>query len=716
MSFTRKILIGLCSGIALGLFFGELVAPMEIAGEIFIGMLQMTVLPYIILSLVVNLGRISWSEGRGLLLTLIVVFSLFLLLGATVLLITPIAFPPVESASFFKSSLVTAPPVIDLVSLYVPSNPFAAMANNIVPAVVLFSIFVGIGLSGVPGNQALLDAMEVLANGLNRVNKLIIKLTPYGVFAIATSTAGTLSLDDLFRMQGFIITYTLLVLVMSFVIMPLFVNALTPFTVRDLLGIPTNSLITIFATAKIIVLLPQLIDDVIEMFRRHQLENDELEKEAHIVLPLAYPFPHLGTYVILMFVGFAAWYVGRPLDAADQLTLQGASIFSSFISPLVGIPFLLDIMRLPSDVMELFLVSTVYTDRIRVVLGAMHLLAMTVIVLAIRRGVFKPNWRKLAIATAVSLLSLLAVLLGTRVYLAAATQGEYRGDDSLLQIQWMQRAVEAVAYTDQMPAAEPGTAEMGRLAAIEARKTLRVGYLPDSLPWAFRNEQAVVTGFDIELAHNLARDLDVKLEIVRASFDTIQELMDNGQIDIVMSGLARTPDRLKQFRFAGNPLDLTLGFLVPDHRRKAFSMFRDILEMDDLTIGNVQDDQAFQRQIEFAFPNARIVSLSSPRAFLSGDLPDLDALVHSAEGGSAWTLLYPSYSIVVPQPEISKVPVGFIVPQEDDDWAEFIDEWVEYRRKDGTIDLLFTHWIYGKGAESKEPRWSVIRDVLGWVE
>ena len=203
----------------------------------------------------------------------------------------------------------------------------------------------------------------------------------------------------LFRLQGFIITYTLLVLVMSFIIMPLFVTALTPFRARDLLGSTRDSLITIFATAKIIVLLPQLIDDILQMFRRYDLDNETVENETPIVLPLAYPFPHLGTYVILMFIAFAAWYVGRPLDMSDQLTLQGASIFSSFISPLVGIPFLLDIMRLPSDVMELFIVSTVYTDRIRVVLGAMHLIVMTVIVLAIRRGVFQPDWRKVMTAT-----------------------------------------------------------------------------------------------------------------------------------------------------------------------------------------------------------------------------------------------------------------------------------------------------------------------------
>ena len=716
MSCPRKILLGLVLGLALGLFLGEIVAPLEAGGRIFIGMLQMTVLPYIMLSLIINLGRITWAESRGLLLTLIGVFAIFLLLGATVLFLTPVAFPPIESASFFKSSLVTAPPVMDLVGLYIPSNPFASMANNVVPAVVLFSIFVGIGLSSVPGNGHLLDALDVMADALNKVNKLMIQLTPYGVFFIAASTAGTLSMEEVFRLQGFIITYTLLVLVMSFIIMPLFLTALTPFKVRDLLGSTKDSMITIFATAKIIVLLPQLIDDILKLFRRYDLEDETVEHEAQIVLPLAYPFPHLGTYVILMFIAFAAWYVGRPLDAADQLTLQGASIFSSFISPLVGIPFLLDIMRLPADVMELFIVSTVYTDRIRVVLGAMHLITMTVIVLAIRRGVFQPNWRKVAMATVISVVSVLAVLLGTRAYLASATAGEYQGYDKLLHIQWKERTVEAVSYKDKLPPADPSSAIQGRLSAITARGTLRVGYLPDSLPWAFVNDQGVVTGFDIELAHLLAMDLDVKLEIVRINFGQINELLASGQIDIVMSGLARTPDRLREFRFAGTPLELTLGLLVPDHQRKRYATIEQVRALTDVTIGVVQGDDAFLRRLQTALPQVKIEHIESPRPFLRGNQTGVDAVLYSAEGGSAWTLIYPDYSIVVPQPANARLPAGFIVPRNDDDWAIYVDEWMNMNRMDGGVDRLFDHWIQGQGAEPTEPRWSVIRDVLGWVD
>jgi len=38
------------------------------------------------------------------------------------------------------------------------------------------------------------------------------------------------------------------------------------------------------------------------------------------------------------------------------------------------------------------------------------------------------------------------------------------------------------------------------------------------------------------------------------------------------------------------------------------------------------------------------------------------------------------------------------------------------KRRDGTIDALHQHWILGRDAVGRRPRWSVIRDVLHWVE
>jgi len=716
MSFTFKILTGLFLGIFTGLFLGEIASPFSVAGEIYIGLLQMTVLPYIVVSLISNLGGVSWSERRTTLISGVAVLAVLLLIGVLVLVAVPLAFPVVKSASFFSSSLVEPAKIFDLVALYIPANPFASLANNVVPAAVLFSILLGIGVGRIPGKEGLLQALDVIADGLNVINKMIIKLTPFGVFAIAAGTAGTISLTEVDKLQAFLITYTLIVLAMSLVVLPMLVSAVTPFKYRDLLSIPKDTLITIFATSKIIVVLPQLVENVKELFRRYELDNDETDSSAEILLPMAYPFPNLGTLTILMFIPFSAWYLGNSFDVSEEFVFLGSAFLSSFVAPIIGIPFLLDVLQIPADMMELFVMSTVYTDRIRVVLGAVHLFCLAVVVIAITRGVFKVNLRRLLVAIAVSAIVLLGSMTAVRFYLSNSLDGTYQGDQDLVAMRWMDRPVPALQYDGELPPAEPSANINGRLLTIEKRGTIRVAYLPDSLPFAFRNEKGEVVGFDIEMANHLAEDLNVDLELVRVERGNISSLFESGQIDIVMSGLAVTPSRARKWHFGAAPIDLSLGLLVRDFRRKEFSTMASIHHIDDLRLGVVQNDEAFDRRIENAFPEAEVVHIKSPREFLRGVQKDLDAVVYSAEGGSAWTLIYPDYSVVVPQPLTVKVPMGYPLPMGDTEWSQYISTWVELVKKSGTVNHLFEHWIGGGGAKSTEPRWSIIRDVLHWVE
>ena len=116
-------------------------------------------------------------------------------------------------------------------------------------------------------------------------------------------------------------------------------------------------------------------------------------------------------------------------------------------------------------------------------------------------------------------------------------------------MRWMERTVPARQYNDELPPVETGLAVAGRLAIIENRGSVRVGYLKESLPFAFRNNKGEVVGFDVEMAHNLSTDLGVKLDMVRIEREDIGKLLKSGQVDIVMSGLAITPTRARQWAF-----------------------------------------------------------------------------------------------------------------------------------------------------------------------
>jgi hypothetical protein len=60
--------------------------------------------------------------------------------------------------------------------------------------------------------------------------------------------------------------------------------------------------------------------------------------------------------------------------------------------------------------------------------------------------------------------------------------------------------------------------------------------------------------------------------------------------------------------------------------------------------------------------------------------------------------------------------MAYPLPRGDAEWSGFVSTWVEMNTRNRVVDRLFTHWISGGGAEPEQPRWSVIRDVLHWVE
>ena len=237
LSLSSWILIGLVLGVACGLFLGEYAAGLSVIGDAFVGLLQMTVLPYITLALITNIGRLSPAEGKrfGVYAGTFLMTSLVLTLGAIVLL--PLCLPARQSASFFSTSVLADPAKLDFLQLFIPSNPFFSLANNIVPAVVLFCIAMGIAVMTLQNKAIILEQLDFLTAALAKINHYLVKLTPIGVFAIAASIAGTMHAGDLSRLKAYLVLNAVAVLVLGFgVLLPL-LAALTPFSYRELFSV-----------------------------------------------------------------------------------------------------------------------------------------------------------------------------------------------------------------------------------------------------------------------------------------------------------------------------------------------------------------------------------------------------------------------------------------------------------------------------------------------
>ncbi len=414
LSLTTYIVIGLVLGILVGLFFGESCADLGIIGTAFVRLVQMTIIPYLMTSLILGFGKMDYTSLKILAIKGGAVFFLFLVIGIIYLMFMPLVFPSWESASFFNPDITKPEEKIDLLSQFIPANPIEAMSKNAVPAVVLFSLFIGVALIGVKDKETLLRNVAVLAEVFTRISHFLIKLTPIGVFAITASVAGTLTLGELSKLQVYSVTYVVSAVFLSIVLVPLITATLTPFRYRDIMRVSKDALVTSFATGSLLIALPLLTESCKTLFREYQAVEPNTDSMVDSLIPVAFNFPTLGKMLSLFFLFFAAWYAGKQIDVADYPYVLSTAIPVYFGSVNVALPFLMQLYQIPLEIFDLFIVSGVMNGRFATLLACMHLIAFTLLATYAITLKIKINWKRLIVhlGTVISLVFILILSLG----------------------------------------------------------------------------------------------------------------------------------------------------------------------------------------------------------------------------------------------------------------------------------------------------------------
>src|SRR5262249_29234450 len=147
----------------------------------------------------------------------------------------------------------------------------------------------------------------------------------------------------------------------------------------------------------------------------------------------------------------------------------------------------------------------------------------------------------------------------------------------------------------------------------------------------------------------------------------------------------------------------------------AFSDWASVRAMGRLRLA-VPRAPYFIRKIRDELRDVDIVPIDHMEDIFAPRDPPVDAAIATAERGSAYTLLHPEYSVAVPKPRPFKVPLAYIIAGRDAAMTSMVNTWIDLKRRDGTIDELFAHWILGQESTPRAPRWSIIRDVLHWVK
>ncbi|MEZ9631032.1 amino acid ABC transporter substrate-binding protein [Vibrio breoganii] len=233
--------------------------------------------------------------------------------------------------------------------------------------------------------------------------------------------------------------------------------------------------------------------------------------------------------------------------------------------------------------------------------------------------------------------------------------------------------------------------ETPNLDKINDRGTLRVG-MSTFVPWAMRNKQGDLIGFEIDVAKRLAADSGWKVEFVPTAWDGIIPSLLSQKFDVIIGGLSITEARSKSVLFtqpyshSGVQLaaskELAEGFnKISDFdsrrvkiaaRRGAFTVQvaretfpkAKVLQFDD-------DAQAFQEVLN---GNAHAVIASSPK-------PEHEAIKNAD-------------SLFIPFTErLSKGNEAFAVRLGETDKAEFFNQWIKARTEDGWLEERYEYWF-----------------------
>lgn len=205
-----KVLLGLFLGIAVGLIVRQEIALLKLAGNVFIDLLKMLVSLIVFASIVPGICHIHDPKKLGRIgLKTLLYYLCTTLIAISFGLICSFFLQPGAglSLSSLGQSMTNANySFLAFISSLVPVNPIASFAEGKILQIIVFSMFFAyaIILSGEKG-KPVLHIIESLAEIMYALAHFIMKLVPYGVFALIATAVGSIGLKVIFPLIKFLI-------------------------------------------------------------------------------------------------------------------------------------------------------------------------------------------------------------------------------------------------------------------------------------------------------------------------------------------------------------------------------------------------------------------------------------------------------------------------------------------------------------------------------
>ncbi len=214
VKFSFRVLAALALGVIAGLIFGNKILLIQPIGKAYVSLIKMLVVPLVMVSLISSITTLEDTKalrtmGLKAIALLLITTGLAAIIGIFIGNLFNVGSGMIfTAAEGFEAREIPAFGQVILDML--PSNPIAAMADGNVIAVMIFSMFIAVAIL-VEGkkNPDRIKPVKDLINSFSsifiRITKMILKLTPYGVFALIASAVAKNGINTLLPLGTFII-------------------------------------------------------------------------------------------------------------------------------------------------------------------------------------------------------------------------------------------------------------------------------------------------------------------------------------------------------------------------------------------------------------------------------------------------------------------------------------------------------------------------------
>jgi polar amino acid transport system substrate-binding protein len=229
---------------------------------------------------------------------------------------------------------------------------------------------------------------------------------------------------------------------------------------------------------------------------------------------------------------------------------------------------------------------------------------------------------------------------------------------------------------------------------IKKRGVLKVG-MDIFQPWAMKDKNGKLIGFEIDVATRLAEDMGVKVEFLPTAWSGIIPALLTGKFDVIIGGMGITPQRALQVNFT-QPYEFS-GMSIVAHKKVAagFDSLEDF-NKPEVQIAVKLGTTAAAAAKKF-LPKAKLRLFDTePQAYQELRNGNVHAVVGSAPRPAYEAVDYSETLFLPVQETFTKEPIGFAMRKGDPDTLSFFNSWITVATLEGWLEERHNYWFGSK--------------------